>query len=588
MTRPPADRPPLPVGTLRLAAVVLVSFAVNANSLFSGFVHDDIYQILGNHWLKDPSFLGDIFTTNVWSFQSRGSNYYRPLMHVIYMIDYGIFGFQAWGYHLTNVLWHAGVSVLVFLVASRLLRDAGRPESPDLLSPPFAAALLFAAHPIHTEVVATAMGIVDTTMAFFCLLSFLFHMRCGAALDSKHAVSVVSFMLAALCKEPALTLPALLLLYDWSFRRDALRMPDLFKRYFPYAAVTAIYLVLRINALHGFAPWQHPKSLDVWTLSINILPLFAMYLEKLLLPVGLNFLHSYSHISSLLSVKGVLSILVAAAFGYAVFVTSRKDRVAFIGLMFIVVPLLPALYIPGLSQEITHAFSERYLYLPSAGFVLVAAAAMSSAGGLSAARRKAIYGGVLIVVALYSAGTIARNPVWKDNYSLFQDTVAKSPGDAVARDGLGHALLTRGRLDEAIGQFSISLELKPGFANALNNLGRAYRAKGFPDMAIELYRQALASEPYFAYAHYNLANAYDDVGFIDQAIYHYRYALSLRLPMPEVHNNLGIAYLKKGWMDKAVVQFETAVRMSPDNRAFRDNLDRARRAGAPARGPGDR
>jgi len=147
---------------LMVAAIAAVSFAVYFNTLYNGFVYDDEAQVLLNHWIRDMKYLPEIFYKSVWGFRSANttSSYYRPLMHVINMASYHLFGLAPWGFHLVNILFHAGNTVLVFIVTARLfgksaaMPEEGRGETRWLSSPPFLAALLFATHPVHTEAVA--------------------------------------------------------------------------------------------------------------------------------------------------------------------------------------------------------------------------------------------------------------------------------------------------------------------------------------------------------------------------------------------------------------------------------------------------
>ena len=176
-----------------IAIILIVSFGVYLNTMWNGFVYDDEFQVLENPWIKDVRYIHDIFLSHVWAFQGVGwvSNYYRPMMHIILMIDYYLFGLKPWGYHLINIILHAGVSVLVFLIASMLINHPGSREK--RLSPPFTggekgegeynllfpliAAILFAAHPIHTEVVAWVSGIPELSFTLFYLLSFYFYIK---------------------------------------------------------------------------------------------------------------------------------------------------------------------------------------------------------------------------------------------------------------------------------------------------------------------------------------------------------------------------------------------------------------------------
>ena len=105
---------------LFVSLIALTSFAVYFNSLFNGFVFDDANQVLNNPWLKSSKFIPNIFSSNVWGFEGRETSYYRPLMHIIYMLTASVFGLNAWGFHFVNILFHTSVSILVFLIGLRV------------------------------------------------------------------------------------------------------------------------------------------------------------------------------------------------------------------------------------------------------------------------------------------------------------------------------------------------------------------------------------------------------------------------------------------------------------------------------------
>jgi hypothetical protein len=111
---------------IAIAIILIVSISVYLKTLPNEFVYDDRFQVLNNPWIKDIRYIPDIILSDVWAFEGEGpsSNYYRPLMHIIYMIDYHIFGLKPWGFHLTNILFHAGVSVLVFIIASIIINQS--------------------------------------------------------------------------------------------------------------------------------------------------------------------------------------------------------------------------------------------------------------------------------------------------------------------------------------------------------------------------------------------------------------------------------------------------------------------------------
>jgi len=562
----------IPIKFIPVVILVLVSFAVYFNALFGPFIaYDDQDQIVTNPWIRDIRNLPTIFSRSVWSFRSGViSNYYRPLMHTVYMLTYHLFGMKPWGFHLVNILFHCGVSVLVFLVIRRLLPEQRAP-SPAYLSPPFIAAMLFASHPIHTEAITWIAGLPDVAFTFFYLLSFYLYIRSKVLLSGSFLFSVVCFGVAALFKEPALTLPALFLAYDYAFRQEPTPLSYYVKRYLPYLVIGAGYLALRIHALGGFAPVKAHAGLSACQYVINIFPLFFQYLEKLLIPLNLNAYYVFHPIASLFELNGFLSLIATAAFVGLLVFAIKKNRAAFLGFLFVAVPLLPVLYIPALGDN---AFTDRYLYLPSVGYVLLLALFLSWAREKFPRAAGSITIAFIGIFGLYAVGTITRNNVWQNNVSLWSDTVRKSPDSAQAHTSLGNAYASQGQWDKAIGEFQMALRLDPDSAEFHNNLGTAYASQGRLDMAVAEFQTALRLKPDWAEVHNNLGFAYKLQGRLDEAVAEFQTALRLKPDWAEaeVHTNLGTAYTSQGRLDRAVAEFQTALRLKPDYTKAHYNL----------------
>jgi tetratricopeptide (TPR) repeat protein len=526
------------------------------------------------------------------------------------MSDYYIFGLRPWGFHLTKILFHMGSSLLVLLMASTIISRHGEANTKTYKeSVPFAAALLFATHPIHTEAV---LGITEVSLAFFYLLSFYLYVRADVTGRGVPVSSVVFFFVAALSKETALTMLILLIAYDYSFKRDSVlsfkpgTFYPLVKRYLPYLVMAGIYLILRTNAIGGLIPSKAHAGLSGYKYFINVFPLFAQYLGKLILPVNLNAAYVFHPIHSLLEWKGIMAVAVTLCFILVLYLAKDRNRVVFFSLLLVVIPLLPAFYIPALGE---HTFADRYLYLPSAGFVIIISSGLCGIASLDALRDRAVpimLSVVLVITALYSAGTIKRNPVWKDSLTLWSDTVKKSPDSygvhnnlglayskkgmtdkaienykkaiilkphvADAYNNLGNAFDKQGRMDKAIENYKKAIILRPHVAGAHNNLGNAYYKQGRTDEAIEEYKEALRLNPYYAKAHNNLGTAYGKMGLVDEAIEEYKEAINLNPGFADAHNNLGSTYAMQGRMDEAIEEFKEALRLKPDHVKAHYNL----------------
>ncbi len=581
--------------------IVLFSCGVYFNALFNGFVYDDKQQVVDNIWIRDVGSMPEIFTQSVWGFakevEDQGvANYYRPLMHVVYMATYYLFGLKPWGFHLVNILIHAGVSVMVYLVILRLLNPAAAappaaqpspPVAKTLLSPPFIAALLFATHPIHTEAVTWVAGLPEVSFTFFYLFSFYCFMRSReslpvagdetkgkgeAAVEGKagrtnrntywYALSLVSFSLSLLFKEPALTLPVLLVVYDLLYRRMKFNTSQLLWRYLPYAALSGVYLLLRLNALKSMVPTETMAELSVSQSIINAFPLFMEYLKDLVFPFNLMFWHTFRPLETLFNAEGLVSLLVVAVFAAGIVLSRKRDWTVFLGLLFIIVPLLPAFYIKGIGSK---PYAERYLYLPSFGFVMLIAASFPWLRQKASRYASVAAVAALVLAGAYAVQTMVRNTAWKDDFTFYEDTIEKSPDTVPLRIAYGVALSDAGRIDEAIEQYQTAIKLGPEYWQAYENLGIAYGKRGELDKAIEQMETSLRLGPNSAVTRSNLGLAYMRKGAIDKAIEEFLISVRLNPNFYQAHFNLANAYEQKGLLDKATEEYETVVQLRRDH-----------------------
>lgn len=518
--------------------VLIVSSAVYLNSLQNDFVYDDKALIVENPLVKDIKYIPEIFTSDVWRILGQdASSYYRPLMYIIYMADYHVFGMNPWGFHITNLIFHAGTAVLVFLIVMLL---AGSKQS---YLPAFASAIVFAVHPVHTEAVAWIGGLPELSFSFFYLLSFYLYGMAGGTRDFKYVLSIIFFFFASLCKEPALTLPLFLFFYDYSLGKIPSPVISLktfwylLKRYFPYLAVAVLYFILRSYALSGYSPLKNHPELDTYEYFINIFPLFAHYIAKLIMPINLNVYHVFHPVMSLFKWQSVIGIIAAIAFLCLVYIAKRRNHAVFTGMLLFAVPLIPALYIPAVGENV---FSERYLYLSSAGFAILFSVGIKNLCSFRLCGKENVIAVIILfaISGLYSLDTVKRNSVWKDEFTLWTDAVKKSPDGEAPHNNLAIALRKRGMFDKSIEEYHAAIELRPRDSNAHYNLAVAYQIRGFIDKSIEEYEIALKLKPDDLYIHNNLAVAYRDMGLKDKAIEHFKAALRLDPDLSSAKENL--------------------------------------------------
>ncbi len=544
-------RPDRGWGWAPLALVAVVALGVYARALPYAFTFDDITLIKDNPLLRDPGALPAFFTDNLWGAVGRGSNYYRPLPPTIFLSVYQLFGLEPGAYRAVNLLLHAGASVLALLVARRLFEDlrpaegrasGGAGGAGDVAA--LLVGLLFAVHPLHVEAVTWISGVMDVGCACFALLAWYALLRHPDRWGLGGGIAAgAAFLVACLFKEPALTMPGVVAAWCW------LRRPgDLGTRarrtawgLLPFVAALAVYLPLRAYALRGFAPVAldeagHRASDPL----LAVVHLVGLYVRKLALPHSLNVLYDLPPPASWLE-PGALAALLAVGGLVALGAWAlRRDALTAVALAAFVLPLAPALYLPGLVQEVRYAAADRYTYLPSYGFLL-ALAALATAW---LARRprprhaRALAAAGLVVALVYGGLAIARVGVWRDNVTLWTDAVAKSPGAPPANLNHGYALYRAGRPAEARAALDRALALDPRLVERMLATGVAYSSKG-------LFRKAL-------------------IEFETAAL------LAPRSPDPPF--NAGVAYEQLGWRDAAIGKYEEAVQRDPAHAAALTNL----------------
>lgn len=555
--------------------VGVAAFMVYANALVNGLVYDDQFLIVRS-WIVERLDFQSVFTTHYWAgYPGNETGQYRPLTVLTFLLD-SLGGIRPFRYHLTNVLLHVCCSLMAWL----LCRRAGMHRIAAGV-----AGLLFAVHPIHSEVAAgVTFGRSDLLACGFLLAAMLLYMQSSRS-RSAYVLALVAFFCGLLSKESALALLGLVVVYDlaagltdpgnrilsdkgnggnarrgpstmrlaWSAGeldgRDFLRcILDVCRARWPwwlgFAGVFGVCLFVRNAAAGlGFSP-------DGMTVLVN--PLYGASLEARILTSGRIFWHyvvllvfpwrlsvDYSYnaipVAASLLEPDVIGGLALGLVGLWLWVRSlgKWPRLFFCGALFWV-PYL------GVSQTVVLLNSmvqERFLYIPVLGVF-----ALAGIGAEKLFRRF----GFAVVVAMglvclgYAARTVVRNKDWRDEFSLFSSAALAYPASAKMHHAVGQVLAERGRMDRAILAFQRALSIREE-AMTYNNLGNAYGVKGNYEQAVAAYRKAVDLDPQFAEAWKNLGVTAMRAGDPMVAAGGFKEAAVLLPEDKEAHFNLGVA-----------------------------------------------
>lgn len=446
----------LPVGLFLLSCVLY------ANTFPGTFVLDDIHIAQNNPLVKNPDLL-TILRSDYWH-GYENSGLFRPLTILSLALNRMLLGEGVVGFHLVNVLLHATVTVVFW----QLLRRWGLSLLTALL-----AAGLFAAHPIHGEVVNVVVGRSE-------LLSTLLVLGALLCADNRRYPGLIlaglCFLGAMLSKENAITLLLLLPAAD-AFRAGSLRV---WRQRWPlYAGLLAVALVWLAWRSFGVVS-ELPRSVlteaaaplayvDNLTRVLTALSHQWLYLKIHLWPIPLQSVYSVADlppfIASPFSLAGLL--VLAATTGLLwllVYGLHRGHLAAFFGLLYILAFSITT----NILFPIGVTMAERLAYLPSLWFCAALAALLLGEGQGHAARRVGLLLGCAFVLFFAVTGLV-RNRDFASEPHLWMAEVRQNPEDFLAWQNVGEVLNNQQRFVEAEAAYHRMLALAPDYPGGLRS-----------------------------------------------------------------------------------------------------------------------
>ena len=515
------------------------------NSLHNPFIWDDEGLVVKNTLIRNWQNLPQAFTNDLYFGANSGSNFYRPLQTISYIIDYHFWGLNPFGYHLTNIILQIGVSFLVFLLVANLFTS---------LAIAIGAGVLFAVSPIHTEAVTYISGRAEMLMGFFIILALLLFMRsqkkAGRYSGLFYILSLLSFVLSLLTKEVAIVFPFIISGYIFYIQRDRLKEKYyFFKRSGPFFALALIYILVRVSSFN-FVTFQLPALVQVpWFIRLSVLPKVSLtYLKLLINPTGL---HMSWELARPKSYPGILlAVFSLGAIIAACFLCLRqpvRNKSAAFMLFWSLVFFIPQSGIFPINAFI----AEHFIYLSSISFFILIAYVLDKF-----LRKELFIFCIGAICAVYILVTGLRNLEWSNGLVFYQGIIKHSPTSFQAHNNLGLEYERRGFYQEAQREYLLALEIKGDLLEARSNLASAYyRQKRYADALNEyalIEKMPLGNKA--GEVQNNIANIYDLQGLKEKAMERYKLALALDARLNFTHFNLARIYFAKNDLPEAVRQ----------------------------------
>jgi tetratricopeptide (TPR) repeat protein len=538
-----------------------------------------------------------------WALSNGPLGEWYPLSMISHMLDCQLYGLNPTGHHVTNVLLHAAVAVVLFLVLWRMTERQDR----DTAWPSAVVAALFAVHPLHVESVAWLAERRD-------MLSGLFFMLTLGAYDAYvrrpspwRYLAVAGLLALGLSAKPILvTVPALLLLLDyWPLRR--------FGRFADMTPSDARRVLPSAPPNTGGRGLTHAGALDddrmrperasqqpPWRLIAEKLPLLALalavasvtmlthsarladplslperlanaavsciaYLGQLFVPVGLSVFYTYPEAGWPIwqVAAAVLLLLTITA---ATVIGRREHPYGLVGWFWYVGMLVPVL---GLTAVGPHARADRYTYLSQIGLYVALVWGAMRLGASWPARRWVFGVGSTVLLLALMICSWRQTGFWQSDLALWGHALSCDAKNVTAHGMIGAALENSDPASAAT-HYRQALELAPGERNvyyvvraeALTGLGNLFERNGETAEAVASYEQALQLYANCVLAHLRLGRLLALQGKLADARTHFQRAIELE-PSAANYRALAIVDSQDGRRDQAIKDLERALAVDP-------------------------
>lgn len=584
---------------LHIPLIILIVWAVYLNSLNNSFHFDDYHSIVNNKSIRALKNIPDFFSDPSTFSDTPWMKMYRPVLLISYALNYAIGGLNVTGFHIVNILIHSVNAVILYLIAKVFLKGWA----------PLIASLFFGFLPLNTQAVNYISSRSVLLVTFFYLLAFYLYVRSGVRSQQNeisvhrsrftiyYLLSFISYALALLTKEIAITLFLTLLLYDYllknklEVRGERLEVEEgqrlkgkgeragkvlfftvysFLWRHLPFWIITAGYLFLR-RSLFGQATIKISKatliegegvSRSIHTNIFTQSKAIVIYLRETFFPVGLSIIHDIKKASGLFEFWVVVSLLIIASLILLGLRLKNRYPLFTFGILWFFVALLPETILP-----LNLIVNEHRAYLPGVGVALCVGLSFQELVNWSKLSSSLLRNAIVTVFILFLATsaivTIHRNTVWRDSYTLWSDAAEKAPNSPRVHFSLGGAYNSRGDYDSAIAEFEKAITLAPSYYRPYRELGNAYFKKGEHEKALRNFNIALQLKPEDATIYYNLGIAYAKMEQYLDAEDAFRKAVIIRPDYSDAYVGIGRIMELKGDSGKAYEAYKKAILYDP-------------------------
>ncbi len=550
--------------------IFMFVFLLYANTIQHGFVLDDDLVCKKNDFVQEGiGGIKDIFTHSwYYGFAGTEDRYYRPMMLAGFAIEKQFFGNSPTVYHFFNVLEYALGCVFLFFTL-RLLFEK------KYFLPTVAATLLFAAHPLHTEVVANIKS-RDEIYAFLGMLGVIYSIIQYNRKDNITylIIALLSYFFAILSKEGALSILGLVPLVLYFFTKisfDKIAIQTVF-----FGLVAAVYFYIRGQIIDpNPTPFETiDNSLfaidSFWGQRATAIGMLGKYFQLLVFPHPLSFDYSYNTFPELswTNWKVLASLATSIGLIYLTIIGLRSKNIYSFAILFFAITFAITSNIFFL---IGATFAERFMFIPLLGLCIALSFLLKQFFlGEKNYSPNAFYGIAGVILLLYSAKTITRNAAWESDDTLYETGIITTPNSSRTqsfygvthyRKALSETNVNKKKelLDTAVKYLKMSTETYPGFTETYHHLALVYEAQNNNPLAIEAYKNSIETNAEYFPGMTNLGVLYYKLKNYNQAENYLKQSLLLAPNNVVTNRSLGLTYKAMNRYKEAEIYFKNAL-----------------------------
>jgi tetratricopeptide (TPR) repeat protein len=547
-----------------LIIIIITGITIYSNSFDCSFHLDDRSIIKSNPKIQNIDAIQDIYKFNKTRF----------IPDYTFALNYHFGKLDVWGYHFVNLLIHLINASLVYwltllIFASPNMKTNSISKYKNSIA--FFTAMLFVSHPLATESITYIVQRIASLAALFYLLSVILYIK-GRYVNTNSrymffAGSFISAVFAFFTKENAFTLPFAILLVEVFFIRTK-RFNINFKDYRVYIVTAALLGFIALVVTHFSFKILKPITPEIFTdyktitsfnYAMTQFSVIIKYIQLLLLPLNQNLdyeiklSNDFFDLSTLICSQLLLVIIALAIYFF------KKYRILSFGIIW----FLLTLSIESSIIPIADLIFEHRTYLPSFGFFLMMTSGIYL---LLWERNKNIALGIFALIILSNSYlTFQRNKVWKDDYTLWSDVIAKSPDKIRAYNNRGLFLMNEKRYDESVKDYTKAIELYPASFEPNYNLGILALNQKNAAKGIEYFDKAIKIQPKYSNSYYFRAVLLENAGNIDKALNDLDTAIKLAPKNEKAYRNRGSILAKRQQYDDALSDYSMAIKLKPDD-----------------------